>query len=345
MEAETDTEAALLRTDAGVLMEDNRAIIEINKAQQALERAHDIHEILDLRDKAAAFVLFADARGYKDTAQIAKIFQLDTERKAGDWLRENVDHRGATAGNEFQDGTGLPDGVDKKESHRWQLQASLPKEKYDEWKDECLAKDLEISASSLRGKALEYKRTKEVEELKDAIESGALKLPEGLFEVIVIDPPWPYETVYDPDGRRAASPYPEQSLEEIAEMEIPASDDCILWLWTTHKFMRHSFELLDKWGFRDVAIVTWVKEQMGLGYWLRSKSEFCIMAVKGKPLINLTNQTTVITGQLREHSRKPDEFYEMVDSLCIGRKLDYYSREQRKGWEQFGNEMARFTES
>jgi N6-adenosine-specific RNA methylase IME4 len=106
--------------------------------------------------------------------------------------------------------------------------------------------------------------------------------------------------------------------------------------------MKYSFELLDNWGFRDVAILTWVKHKMGLGSWLRSQSEFCIMAVKGKPKVNLTNQTTVIYGKLREHSRKPDEFYKMVDELCVGYKIDWFSREKREGWRQYGSETDRF---
>ena len=132
------------------------------------------------------------------------------------------------------------------------------------------------------------------------------------------------------------------SLDKIKEIQLPAADDCVLWLWTTHKFMRYSFDILDTWGFRDVSILTWEKDRMGLGQWLRSKTEFCIMAVKGKPIIDLTSQTTIIHGKLREHSRKPDEFFDMVDSLCVGKKLDYFSREPREGWSQFGNELAKF---
>jgi N6-adenosine-specific RNA methylase IME4 len=175
-----------------------------------------------------------------------------------------------------------------------------------------------------------------------AIQNGDVDMPAGKFEVIVIDPPWPYGTQYDPDGRRAANPYPEMSLEEIQALELPHADDCVLWLWTTHKFMRYSFEILEKWGFRDVAILTWVKDRMGLGTWLRSQSEFCIMAVRGCPTINLTNQTTVINGAMREHSRKPDEFYQMIKELCPGRILDYFSREKREGIEAFGNETGKF---
>lgn len=181
-----------------------------------------------------------------------------------------------------------------------------------------------------------------VEKQREAISEGKIVLPKGVYEVLVVDPPWPYETPYDAQGQRASCPYPEMSLEEIEALELPVADDCVLWLWTTHKFMRHSFGLLDAWGFRDVSIVTWVKNRMGIGTWLRSQSEYCIMAVKGSPTVHLTNQTTVIHGPMREHSRKPDEFYAMVDSLCIGRKLDYFSREKREGWDQVGNETLKF---
>lgn len=190
-------------------------------------------------------------------------------------------------------------------------------------------------------------RRVDIEKQREEIESGVVELPTGVYEVISIDPPWPYrdgadDNDYDPKGNRAACPYPEMSLEEIGALELPVADDCVLWLWTTHKFMRHSFALLDRWGFQERAILTWCKDRMGLGRWLRSQSEFCIMATKGKPLIDLTNQTTVLHGPMREHSRKPDEFYAMVESLCPGRKIDWFSREKRPGWAQVGNEPEKF---
>jgi hypothetical protein len=86
-------------------MEENKALIEISNAQAALERASDIHEIMDLRDRAMAMQLFANAQGFKDAAQEAKIYQLKAERKAGDWLRENVDHEGGDASTLYHLGT------------------------------------------------------------------------------------------------------------------------------------------------------------------------------------------------------------------------------------------------
>lgn len=184
------------------------------------------------------------------------------------------------------------------------------------------------------------KRENEILEIKKEIENIQV-IPEK-FDIVVIDPPWPYGGNYDPNARRIASPYPEMSLEEISNIEIPATENSIVWLWTTHKFMRESFKLLDKWGFQDKMILTWVKNRMGMGTWLRSKSEFCIMAIRGHPKINLTNQTTVLIADVQEHSRKPDEFYKMVDSLCIGTKIDYFSREKRLGWYQYGVESNKF---
>jgi len=185
-------------------------------------------------------------------------------------------------------------------------------------------------------------RKKRIETLRESITETS---PEGEYHVIVIDPPWRYqggEMAHDPDGFRGVVDYPTMSLDEIASIELPSADDCVLWLWTTHRFMRHCFPMLDNWGFEEKAILTWAKPKMGIGRWLRSQTEYCIMAVKGSPTINLTNQTTILEAPLREHSRKPDEFYDMVDELCIGRKLDYFSRTPRSGWDQVGNDVKKF---
>ena len=197
-----------------------------------------------------------------------------------------------------------------------------------------IAADYEVSQPTISRNIKKHEHDLEREKLKEDIKN--LKVPEGKFNIIVIDPPWPYGTNYDPDTRRVASPYPEMSLKEIEEIEIPADENCILWLWTTNRFIHDGFHLIEKWEFKPKTILTWIKDKMGIGQWLRGKTEHCILATKGKPPINLTNQTTALFGTRTKHSRKPIEFYELVDSLCFGRKLDYFSRESREGWETFG---------
>lgn len=246
----------------------------------------------------------------------------------------------------FPAGTLIPTFTDcaitRKQAFTWRKVARIPLAIFEDYIATGKENLWELSTAGLFKFAKDAGFDAAVDAQREEIEDGEITEPEGAYGVLVFDPPWPYGTKYDSAGRRAANPYPEMSLDELQAMELPAADDCVLWLWTTHKFMRHAFGLLDAWGFRDVAILTWVKDRMGLGTWLRSQSEFCIMAVKGKPTIHLTNQTTVIHGPMREHSRKPDEFYAMVDTLCVGRKLDYFSREPREGWEQAGNDVTKF---
>ena len=187
-------------------------------------------------------------------------------------------------------------------------------------------------------------RQRSLERQRADIAAGQVALPQGVFEVIVVDPPWPYETRYDPGhwATRVAKPYPPMPLEEIAALRPPVADDGTVWLWTTNPFLPHAFKILEAWGVEYRTTLTWVKPRLGIGYYLRNCTEHCLMGTIGKPPLNLTNQRTDLAAPAREHSRKPDEFYRLVESLCVGRKLDYFSREPRPGWAQFGVEADRF---
>jgi len=175
------------------------------------------------------------------------------------------------------------------------------------------------------------------------IETGKAELPTGKFEVIVIDPPWNYGTQFDAGGRRVANPYPEMTQDELLEIDVPSSDDSVLFLWTTHKFIWNAKELLENWGYTYRNILVWNKQQIGMGDLFRMQCEFCIVGIKGKPVLN-NNHTfrDIFEEGRREHSRKPEMFYSMVNELCIGRKLDFFSREKREGWEVFGNDSNKF---
>ena len=183
-----------------------------------------------------------------------------------------------------------------------------------------------------------YKNTKQI--MEESQPKGEVVSPDGKFEVIVVDPPWPYQNRAEDNTHRARSQYSRKSMtiDEIKAIDIPAMDSCVLWLWTTNAFMHDAFHALEAWGLTAKTILTWVKHKFGTGDWLRGQTEHCIMAIKGKPVVNLGAQSTVIMAPLREHSRKPDEFYTMVESLCPGRKLDMFARTERDGWEYHGDE-------
>lgn len=176
------------------------------------------------------------------------------------------------------------------------------------------------------------------------IEEEPMPLPTGPFRVIVADPPWDYQNRKNDGAHRAANAYPDMTTDEICALPVGslAHEDCILWLWTTNAFMRDAFRVIDAWGFQEKTILTWAKPKIGLGDWLRGSTEHCLMAVRGHPVVNLTNEATLLEGKAREHSRKPEEFYELVERLCPGSKVELFGRQQRNGWTTWGAEADAF---
>jgi N6-adenosine-specific RNA methylase IME4 len=163
------------------------------------------------------------------------------------------------------------------------------------------------------------------------------ELPQGPFHVIVADPPWRYDS-------GSSLPYPTMPLEEIKSLPISelAEDDAVLWLWTTNAHLRFAFDVVDAWGFEYKTVLTWAKDRMGTGEWLRGQSEHCLLATRGKPVFMHGNRSTLLTAVRREHSRKPEEFYSLVEATCPGSKLELFCRQRRTGWGSFGNDTALF---
>ena len=216
--------------------------------------------------------------------------------------------------------------------------------KIEEKAPEDVKEKLSTGEMSINEAYKEIRKAEKEEQKQIAIEAlnKEISEPSGLYHVLVVDPPWPYEKRAEDASHRSRNLYPTMSISELMDMEIPAEENSVLWLWTTNAFLHDAYHIIEEWGFTPKTVLTWVKDRMGMGDWLRGKTEHCILAVRGKPVINLTNQTTVLNAPLREHSRKPDEFYQMVSDLCPGRKIDIFSRESREGWDQWGCENDKF---
>ena len=176
----------------------------------------------------------------------------------------------------------------------------------------------------------------------EAIAAQPPPFPTGPFRVIVADPPWPYQTRARDLTHRASLPYPEMSVEAICALDVGrlAATDCVLWLWTTNAHMRESFSVLDGWGFASKTILTWAKHRFGAGNWLRGQTEHWHLAIRGKPIVLLTNQTSLLLAPAGEHSAKPDAFYALVDALCPGSKVELFARRARPGYVAHGNVVS-----
>jgi ParB/RepB/Spo0J family partition protein len=177
----------------------------------------------------------------------------------------------------------------------------------------------------------------------EAIRKEPPPLPgHGPHRVAVVDPPpWPFDAHKQDPSRHPAHPYPEMMVEQICAVPVGEhmTEDAILWLWTTNFHMWFVPQILESWGFTPKTILTWGKTRMSTGDWLRGQTEHCALAMRGKPLVQLVGQTTLLVAPRRgPNSRKPDEFYRLVEELCPApRYVEFFAREARPNWDGFGN--------
>lgn len=171
---------------------------------------------------------------------------------------------------------------------------------------------------------------------------------DGPFSVILADPPWLFASNSDAHpGKNARGHYACMPLPEIASMPVPllAARDALLLLWVTVPFAMQAQDVIAGWGFRYVSQVVWIKDRIGTGYWARNRHEILIIAKSGEfpcPRPALFPDS-VIVGQQREHSRKPDQVHQTVDQrLGHLRRIELFARQRRAGWHSWGNQVDRF---
>jgi ParB/RepB/Spo0J family partition protein len=185
----------------------------------------------------------------------------------------------------------------------------------------------------------------------ESIRAAPPSLPgNGPYYVGVVDPPWPYEVRDEDPSRRGRRPYITMSVAQICALPVGSimHEDAILWLWTTNLHMLQACPaVLSAWGFEPITILTWAKNKMGCGDVLRGQTEHAIFARRGKPIVTLTNQTTLLHAPVRAHSQKPPEFYDLVESLCPApRYADLFSRYQHNdNWDCHGDEAPPLKEA
>ena len=169
------------------------------------------------------------------------------------------------------------------------------------------------------------------------------------YNTVVIDPPWPISLAGQFEGkshRPMEMAYHTMSLEEIARMGINriTNPGGHIYLWTTNKFLKEAFTILERWGIKYHITLVMVKPSgmaPSLGYVFGA--EYCLMGYrppmkpfsKGGALNWFKNQ-----NNHGEHSRKPDAFYKIVELTSPGPRIDLFSRRLRAGWDVMGDELG-----
>ena len=167
------------------------------------------------------------------------------------------------------------------------------------------------------------------------------------YPVIYADPPWDYRLYNETTGsqRAAAEHYPTMKLDEICALPVAdiATDDAILFLWTTAPHLQESFEVLAAWGFEYKTNAVWVKHAQGLGFFVRGQHEHLLIATRGDIPCPLPGNrpASVIEASRREHSRKPDEAYDLIERMYPELpKIELFARGKREGWSAWSNQAA-----
>lgn len=172
------------------------------------------------------------------------------------------------------------------------------------------------------------------------------------FGTILADPPWRFQNSTGkvaPEHKRL-SRYQTMSLDEIANLPVQqvAGQVCHLYLWTPNALLPEAIMVMQHWGFQYKANIVWHKirkdggpDGRGVGFYFRNVTELMLFGVRGKNARTLDpgrSQVNFIASRKREHSRKPDEQYPIIESCSPGPYLEMFARGVRKGWISWGAE-------
>jgi len=185
--------------------------------------------------------------------------------------------------------------------------------------------------------------------------SGAIKAElTGVYGTILADPPWRFQNrtgKVAPEHRRLRR-YCTMTAEEIFDLPVsqlaaPASH---LYLWVPNALLAQGLETMRRWGFTYKTNIVWLKirkdggpDGRGVGFYFRNVTEVLLFGVRGylRTLPPGRRQVNLIATRKREHSRKPEEAYDLIEACSPGPYLELFARHARDGWVQWGDELSR----
>lgn len=205
-----------------------------------------------------------------------------------------------------------------------------------------LAEKVKVGELPAAAAIREMKREAIVAKLED-IGAKEAKAASGVYDVIVLDPPWQMEKIErDVAPNQSAFDYPTMGEGELAALPLPAADDCHVWVWTTHKHLPMALRLLTAWQLKYVCTFVWHKpggfQPFGLPQY---NCEFALYARRGTPeFVDFKAFPVCFNAPRGAHSEKPGEFYDVVRRVTAGRRLDMFNRRAIDGFDGWGNEAS-----
>jgi N6-adenosine-specific RNA methylase IME4 len=180
----------------------------------------------------------------------------------------------------------------------------------------------------------------------------------GTFSTILVDPPWRFTNrtgKVAPEHRRLHR-YRTMGVDEIAALPVRSHvrEKSHLYLWCPNALLREGLEILDAWGFAYKTNLVWYKvrkdggpDGRGVGFYFRNVTELLLFGTRGRlrTLAPARSQVNVIVKRKREHSRKPDEVYRLIEECSPGPYLELFARQRTAGWTQWGDELDSYADT
>lgn len=175
------------------------------------------------------------------------------------------------------------------------------------------------------------------------------------FGTILADPPWQFANrtgKMAPEHKRL-SRYSTLTLQEIKEIPVAlaAAEKSHLYLWVPNALLAEGLQVMEAWGFEYKTNIVWHKvrkdggpDGRGVGFYFRNTTEMVLFGIRGRlrTLAPGRRQVNIIKSMKREHSRKPDELYDIIEACSPSPYLELFARGKRKGWSQWGNQVENY---
>jgi N6-adenosine-specific RNA methylase IME4 len=186
----------------------------------------------------------------------------------------------------------------------------------------------------------------------NAIDDLRMFLFDRKFGTILVDPPWQFQNrtgKVAPEHKRL-SRYPTLTLEDIKALPVAEAADevCHLYLWVPNALLPLGIVVMQAWGFQYKSNIVWHKirkdggsDGRGVGFYFRNVTELMLFGTRGKNARTLQpgrTQVNYLSSRKREHSRKPDEQYPIMEACSRGPYLELFARGEREGWISWGNQ-------
>ena len=333
-------------------------LIKYDAACRAITAAKQVDEVKKIRDVSIAMRAYAKQADNHELEADALEIRMRATRRMDQMRQEQKATVGLAKG-----------GGDKKSNHRVKQKPSDPPTLAEAGIDKNLAnegrklgalseRDFEKAVNSARGaigkvvKDAVRATGKKSNRTERELELGAKQraLPDRRYGVIYADPPWRFEPYSRETGmdRAADNHYPTEDIATIASMEIPAADDCVLFLWATVPRLPQALHVMAAWGFQYKSHFVWVKDRIGTGYWTRNKHELLLIGTRGDIPAPAPGEQfeSVQHPPLGEHSAKPFEFRGIIEEMFPNLpRIELFARgEIVLGWDRWGNEVPEAAE-